>query len=149
MGQEATKPLDDDISHAHAVHPRLTKNERLVLDVLSDAQGAMKAYELLAALKDHGIKAPMTVYRALDRLEEKGVIHKLDAMNAFVLCNHDHPHRVQTFLVCSSCNKVEELEERGITSLEWSTIKSLASPNAFKAQSARIELRGVCGDCAA
>lgn len=129
--------------------PRLTRNERLVLSVLSASKGAMKAYELLSSLKDHGVKAPMTVYRALDRLEEKGLIHKLDAVNAFVVCNHDTPHPVQTFSICSVCNKVEELEETGPRHLDWRTVQGLADPRRFSTDSVRVELRGICADCAA
>lgn len=127
---------------------RLTRNEQLVLNVLRAQSGPMKAYELLERLKSEGIKAPMTVYRALDRLEAKGLIHKLDAMNAFLVCNHDTPHSVQTFVVCSTCNQVKEIEERGFSGLDWSTLKDVATQNAFTAQSARIEIRGICTDCA-
>ncbi|MGV6819211.1 MAG: Fur family transcriptional regulator [Parvularcula sp.] len=127
---------------------RLTRNERLVLDVLSGQSGPMKAYELLAALKDHGIKAPMTVYRALDRLEAKGLIHKMDAMNAFLVCNHDTPHPVQTFLVCAACNQVKEIQEHGVTGLTWSALQGVAGDNSFRANSARLEIRGICDECA-
>ncbi|WOI52642.1 Fur family transcriptional regulator [Parvularcula sp. LCG005] len=136
-----------NMEHTHTVSQRLTRNERLVLEVLGQTEGPMKAYELLASLKDHGIKAPMTVYRALDRLESKGLIHKLDAINSFVICNHETPHPVQTFLVCSQCSRAEELEESRVKTLEWSVMRSIAQPKGFTADSARIEIRGICMDC--
>jgi Fur family zinc uptake transcriptional regulator len=126
---------------------RLTRNERLVLTVLDGSDGPMKAYELLASLKDQGVKAPMTVYRALERLESKGLVHKLDGMNAFVICNHDKPHPVQTFLICVECSRVEELAEDGL-SFHWSSMRDIAASRGFSAASTRIEIRGVCPDCA-
>ena len=77
--------------------PGLSKNEKLVWNVLAASDDPLKAYEILDKLKDKGVRAPMTVYRALDGLEEKGHIHKLDGLNAFVLCNHEGPHRVPDF----------------------------------------------------
>lgn len=148
MSGEAAVDMGHDCSDGSGRKPqRLTRNEELVLSVLKEQTGPMKAYELLAALKDHGIKAPMTVYRALDRLEAKGYIHKLDAMNAFLVCNHDTPHPMQTFIVCSTCSRVEEVPEANVTGLNWNELQALAKMSAFTAQSARIELRGVCSDC--
>jgi Fur family transcriptional regulator, zinc uptake regulator len=125
----------------------LTRNEKLVVDVLSREDGPMKAYELLAALKDKGVKAPMTVYRALDRLEAKGLVHKLDGINAFVICNHDEPHRVQIFLICTNCSHVEEVREHDVDNLDWNTISKLGDPIGFKAEATRIEVRGTCAKC--
>lgn len=143
---DTPKPPGGD-SHAGRDGVRLTRNEQLVLTVLQAQSEPMKAYELLENLKSQGIKAPMTVYRALDRLEAKGLIHKLDAMNAFVVCNHDMPHPVQTFMVCSTCNRVEEIEERGLDGLSWPSLQTVAEQSAFSASSARIEIRGICSDC--
>lgn len=126
----------------------LTRNERLVLDVLSREDGPMKAYELLAALKDKGVKAPMTVYRALDRLEAKGLIHKLDGINAFVICNHDAPHPVQLFLICTKCSKVDEIREHAVSSFDWDGLLKIGDPVGFTPESTRVEVRGVCIDCA-
>lgn len=91
------------------------------------------------------MRAPMTVYRALDGLEAKGVIHKLEGLNAFVLCNHEGPHPVQTFLVCETCSRVEELE---VVAVE-SDIAPAVKAAAFQMSTARLEIKGVCMKCAA
>ena len=62
----------------------LPRPQRSILAKLAD-QGPLKAYELLNLLKHDGIKAPMTVYRALDKLQAKGLVLKLEAENAFAL----------------------------------------------------------------
>lgn len=123
----------------------LTKNERLVLDTLGDAEGPLKAYELLDQLKTQGVKAPMTVYRALDRLEGRGLVHKLDGLGAFVVCNHDAPHAMQTFLVCENCGSAAEVDEEGALGVDG--IAAVADERAFKIASARLEIRGLCREC--
>ena len=123
----------------------LSKNEKLVWSVMAGKPEPLKAYDILDQLKGTGVRAPMTVYRALDGLEAKGFIHKLEGLNAFLLCNHQGPHPVQTFLVCESCSKVKELE---IVSVE-ANIASAATASAFKMRTARLEIKGACEDCAA
>jgi Fur family zinc uptake transcriptional regulator len=121
----------------------LTKNEKLLWDVLSTQSGPLKAYEILDLLKEKGVRAPMTVYRALDGLEEKGVIHKLDAMKAFVRCNHEGPHEVQAFLVCEICSFVKEIEIDAMAT----GIAPIVRRAGFDLHVARLEVRGVCDNC--
>lgn len=129
----------------------LTQNEELVLAALRDAGGPAKAYALLAGLKAQGVRAPMTVYRALDRLEGRGLIHKLEGLGAFVICNHeageDRPHALQAFLVCDGCAGVSEVAEVRDVPLDRTRIDGLARAAGFAAVSARLEIRGRCKDC--
>ncbi len=124
--------------------PGLSKNEKLVWNVLAASDDPLKAYEILDKLKDKGVRAPMTVYRALDGLEEKGHIHKLDGLNAFVLCNHEGPHRVQTFLVCETCSTVRELE---VVAVEADIVPAVRAAS-FDMHMARLEIKGHCTNCA-
>lgn len=122
----------------------LTKNETMVWDVLDGAGEPLKAYEVLDRLKARGVRAPMTVYRALDGLVGKGFVHKLDALNAFMLCTHDGPHDMQAFLVCDECAGVTEFElEAGAAGFQPILRKS-----GFDMHAARLEIHGVCQDCA-
>ncbi len=141
---------DEASTASDAAAPRerpsgLSKNETLVWTAMAAADGPLKAYEILDTLKGQGVRAPMTVYRALDGLEAKGIIHKLEGLNAFLLCNHEGPHSVQTFLVCERCSRVEELEA---VSVETEIAPALKA-SAFKMRTARLEIKGACMDCAA
>ena len=127
----------------------LTRNETLVLETLESADAPLKAYELLGQLKTQGVKAPMTVYRALERLEGRGLVHKLDGLGAFVVCNHDEPHALQTFLVCDGCAGVTEVRGAPVEAgLDAGRIESLAHESGFSVGSARLEIRGRCETCA-
>lgn len=122
----------------------LTRNETMVWDVLDSTTEPLKAYEVLDRLKVRGVRAPMTVYRALDGLVGKGFVHKLDALNAFMICTHDHPHDIQAFLVCSECASVTEFE----IDQTHAGFQPALRKTGFDMRSARLEVHGICLDCA-
>ena len=138
---------DDDDGHNHGdargEPAGLTRNESLVWEALLEAGGPLKAYEILDRLKEKGVRAPMTIYRALEGLEQKGLIHKLEGINAFVPCKHEGPHEVQVFLVCESCASAKEVELESI----GSDLRPLLRRAAFKMKTARLEARGLCANC--
>ena len=51
---------------------KLTNNQQTVLDLLEKSKEPLKAYAILFDIQKKGIKAPLQVYRALDRLMEIG-----------------------------------------------------------------------------
>ncbi len=124
---------------------RLTPQRRLVLEILSAAHQPMGAYEILhqLGLRRPGAKPP-TVYRALAFLQEQGLVHRLESLNAFVSCVHpDHPH-VGQFLICRSCGQVLELEHEGV---ERALAQAVAGIG-FSPDSRIIEVTGRCVRCA-
>lgn len=146
----AKKPINgpdhDDHRHDHNDSREavgLTKNESLVWEALIDGGGPLKAYEILDRLKDKGVRAPMTVYRALEGLEEKGFIHKLEGINAFVPCEHEGPHDVQVFLVCEKCASAKEVELESI----GADLRPVLRRASFQMKMARLEARGLCANC--
>jgi Fur family zinc uptake transcriptional regulator len=62
----------------------LTKNQSLVMGALSQANGPLSAYTILDELREHGFRAPLQVYRALEKVVEFGLVHRLESLNAFV-----------------------------------------------------------------
>ena len=50
----------------------LSKNQQLVLEIIEKAKDPLKAYSILFNVQKKGIKAPLQVYRALDKLIEIG-----------------------------------------------------------------------------
>lgn len=127
----------------HLAAPRLTRNERLIFATLSNSGGPMKAYDLLERLKNEGVRAPMTVYRALDGLAAKGLVHKIDALNAFIVCAHDGGHGVEKFLICSQCGATVEAKP---TELE-AEVRKVAEKIGFTVTTARLEVVGLCKNC--
>ena len=72
-------------------HLKLSKNQALVYEALSQAGKPVGAYDLLDQLKAHGLKAPLQIYRALESLIELKVVHRLESLNAWTTCcDADH-----------------------------------------------------------
>ena len=129
--------------------PQLTKNQSLVFDALSQTGAPLSAYGILDLLRDKGFRAPLQVYRALDKLVEFGLVHRLESINAFVACAHQKSdccaHGTVAFAICNTCGRVEEFLDHAIDHrlADW------AKSKRFKAEKTTIELRGVCAACAA
>ena len=66
----------------------LSKNQKIIFDIIDKSGEPMKAYSILFDVQKKGIKAPLQVYRALDKLVEIGKIHKIESRNAFIACQN-------------------------------------------------------------
>jgi len=127
--------------------PALTKNQKLVFGSLSGAGGPLTAYAILDLLRDSGFRAPLQVYRALDKLVEFGLVHRLESLNAFVACSHKgcSGHGTAAFAICEKCGLVSEFSpDEAIGRLEEWT-----KSEGFRLSRTTIELRGTCQACAA
>ncbi|MEP1576637.1 MAG: Fur family transcriptional regulator [Roseibium album] len=129
---------------AHA-QPELTKNQALVFGSLSDAGGPLTAYAILDLLRENGFRAPLQVYRALDKLVEYGMVHRLESLNAFVACSHKGcaEHGTAAFAICENCGDVSEFTPDEVIKL----LKEWTQAEGFTLARTTIELRGTCRDC--
>lgn len=129
----------------------LTRNQMLVLNALTRTEGPASAYSLLDRLREDGFRAPLQVYRALEKLIEYGLVHRLESLNSFVACAHPHEHArghrhgLITFAICEACGQVDEFSD--VTVEERLT--GWARDHSFKLSKTTIEMRGTCADCLA
>jgi Fur family zinc uptake transcriptional regulator len=128
--------------------PDLTRNQSLVLGVLQQAGSPRSAYDILDGLRGEGFRAPLQVYRALDKLMEIGLVHRLESLNAFVACSdpHDHAahsHGVTAFAICEDCGSVTEFHDDTIEG----RLSAWQKTKHFKPEKTTIEIRGHCRDC--
>ena len=123
----------------------LTKNQSLVLEALTRAKGPMSAYTLLDELRAHGLRAPLQVYRALEKLLDYGLIHRLESLNAFVACAHPQCHQqgLVAFAICEKCGQVTEFSDAAIENL----VSAWSLQSGFKSRKTTLELRGLCQSC--
>lgn len=127
----------------------LTKNQTLVLNALTRAEGPASAYTLLDTLREDGFRAPLQVYRALEKLIEYGLVHRLESLNSFVACAHPHDHAhghkhgLVAFAICEDCGQVDEFSD----AIVEKRLKSWANDHAFKLAKTTIEMRGTCANC--
>lgn len=123
----------------------LAPNHRTVFAALRQAERPLTAYQLIDAVRPAGISAPPTVYRALARLIAEGHAHRLESLNAFVACAHQHPHAGATvFMICDGCGKADEVTDADVAI----TLAGRARERGFLTDSTTIEMRGHCKACA-
>jgi Fur family zinc uptake transcriptional regulator len=136
--------VSDALSHAEKIcqqkGARLTPTRRSVLELLWKSHQPRKAYDILAELSDDASAKPPTVYRALDFLQEMGLVHKVESLNAFIGCNGEHDHQ---YLVCQDCGDVADIHDSALAK----TVQSKAKQQGFQVTSSIIEIKGHCEKC--
>ncbi len=87
--------------------------------------------------------APPTVYRALQKLMDTGLAHRVESQNAYVACRSQGHALCAGFLICRSCGATREFSGAALESLLGQT----ARKNLFAAEAVSIEVRGLCAGC--
>lgn len=123
---------------------KLTPVRLLVLQLIWASHKPLGAYELLPALKEAGFNsAPPTVYRALEFLQQQGLVHRITSLNAFVGCPHpSEPHDV-FFLICKHCGVAVEGSDQVASQLVEQEGRRLG----FVHENYNIEILGSCPNC--
>lgn len=117
-----------------------------ILEALSKQNKPQSAYDLLESLRDKGAKAPMQIYRALEKLETAGLIHKLPKSNSWIACDghsHNAPKDMFVILSCTSCGSATEIEDATIAK----ALDNISDRQSFDMPSQTIEVDGVCQPC--
>ncbi len=133
--------------HAHHHHggDKLSRNQSEVLSCLREAKEPMSAYAILDRVRTAGISHPPTVYRALNELIEKGMVHRLQSRSAFVACGHGACDGKYAFAVCRTCGKVVEIS---LSDDDEARLMGLA-PDEIAPEQVTIEIAGLCETCRA
>jgi Fur family zinc uptake transcriptional regulator len=138
--------LDAAEAACRAAGAQFTPLRRQVLRLILEAPGPASAYQLLDRLKQtHGPAAPPTIYRALDFLLARRLIHRLERLGAFIPCieSGHHLHPVQ-FLICRHCGSVAEIEDSAVRE----ALEHAAARAGFYPGSTMVEIEGTCAACA-
>jgi Fur family zinc uptake transcriptional regulator len=144
-------PEAADVSRAlGAAETRLTaEGERMtvarlrVLELLLAAGEPVKAYDLIARFGEDGQPAkPPTVYRALEFLERKGLVHRIASISAYVACTGGDSAHAAAFLICDCCGATEEVAASVVDSLDGAAAKA-----GYVIERTTIEAHGRCPAC--
>jgi Fur family zinc uptake transcriptional regulator len=125
---------------------RLTPLREHVLQLVWQSHRALGAYailELLSAAQPGRRLAPPTVYRALEFLQENGLVHRINSLNAFIGCQQPQEHHQTHFLICRQCASVVEIFDEATNN----AIHQAATGAAFAPESIFIEIAGLCPNC--
>ncbi|HEY1073283.1 Fur family transcriptional regulator [Brevundimonas sp.] len=125
---------------------RMTAPRRRVLELLLAAGEPVKAYDLIARYGADGQAAkPPTVYRALEFLERRGVVHRIASISAYVACTADTDGsraHAAAFLICDCCGATEEVAVAG-----GDAFAEAASAAGYAIERTTIEGHGRCPAC--
>lgn len=125
---------------------KLTDLRRQVLELVLTHDGVVKAYQILNDLQQaRGSAAPPTVYRALDFLVEQGLLHRVDALNGYVVCRHLDCAHPSVIMTCGDCGKVDEMA----ADAGFAALRQLCSEHGFEIDSQQLLLNGRCAQCSA
>jgi Fur family zinc uptake transcriptional regulator len=142
-GSKESQLRKNPVASALADEPAVSKNEAIVLAVLRSARRALKAYEILGRTARRGIRAPTQVYRALEGLSHHGLVHRIETLNAYLVCGRG-PHVDEVaFAVCVNCSNVDEvpLAEVG------PELRDVAAQTGFETHKTQVEFSGLCASC--
>ena len=125
---------------------RLTPIRRRIFNLMARLDRAVGAYELLAELRrtDPDFKI-VTVYRSLEFLRKHGFVHRIESLNAFVVCWHPEEKHQAQLLICKSCGDVREMDVPDIADL----LGKKARAAGFTRVHQTIEAHGLCRACGA
>ena len=123
----------------------LSKNQQIVLNIIENAKGPLKAYSILFNVQKKGINAPQQIYRALDKLIEIGKIHKIESKNAFVACRNSNCDisKATAFSICDSCEMVDEISDAKLTKY----LSNFNDKKGTKYKRFNLEFFGLCKNC--
>ena len=123
----------------------LSKNQKIIFDLIDKSSQPLKAYSILFNVQKKGIKAPLQVYRALDKLIEIGKIHKIESRNAFIACQNSSCQisNATAFSICESCEKVTEISNSNLSKY----LSNIKDKDGMKFTKYNLEFFGLCKKC--
>lgn len=125
--------------------PRATRQRTIVAEALARERVALSAQELHGRIgAKHQRIGLATVYRALEAQVAAGTATRLERpghVYAYAACAPEHHHH----LVCSSCQRVEDVAEEVVRPM----LRSVREKHDFHVDHAQLDLYGLCARCRA
>ena len=122
---------------------RLTRQRVIVAEALAAARRALSAQELYLRINtSHPSLGRATVYRALEAQVQDGMASRFERdghVSAYIACDTTHHHH----LVCTRCQRVEDLDEAVVAPL----LSSVGRRHDFQVDHAALDFYGLCGSC--
>ena len=121
---------------------RMTSSRLRTYELILEANAPVKAYDVIDRFHPDGAAKPPTVYRALSFLEQMGLIHRIESLNAFVACDTRNEKHTAGFLLCDCCGQSVEIAIPNVSDIQVSAAKA-----GFSLNHITLEARGLCAAC--
>ncbi|MDO9629751.1 MAG: transcriptional repressor [Acholeplasmataceae bacterium] len=118
---------------------RMTKQRKMILDLLAKTEQPKSAEMILTELPDHTMNLS-TVYRTLDTFFIQGLVSKSNMKNTayYYINKKDHHH----YMICLGCQKMYEID----CHLDH-IADQVAKEHHFKITHHDMTVYGYCSDC--
>jgi Fur family transcriptional regulator, zinc uptake regulator len=124
----------------------MTSLRQGILALLQKHDRAISAYEL-ASLYEQAVQRPVranSIYRALEYLEQHGLVAHLTSQRRYVATAPPSVHgKATVFLVCTACGRTSERNEPKL----GRALHEAANAVGFAASTRVLEIDGLCSDC--
>jgi len=147
MKHNSTNKTAIEISKDKGIN--LTNKRRKIFDIVIKSAKPISAYDIVSEFQEtYDEQIPvMSVYRILNFLIDNGLVHKLDSINQYIVCEHldcEHEHLNTQFLICNDCNSTEEIMIRDELHQQ---LTNDIDQTGFKLKELKFELHGICANC--
>jgi Fur family zinc uptake transcriptional regulator len=117
-----------------------TAIRRHVYEVLLHAKEPLGAYYIVDRLDGIGCARPTTAYRALDWLEDLGLIRKIRSLSKYVALKSGPSDAPLAFVICRECGTTEQIE----LGPESQKLLSVFEARGFQTLNPTLEISGRC-----
>ncbi len=142
INHDSTEPLMAALAGAGS---RVTEPRRALARLITQRHGHFTAADLLAdARRQHLPIGRATVFRTLELLTALEKLERLDLPSgdhAYVACAPEQHHH---HVVCRKCGRSAEVSDAGLASV----VGEIGRRSGFVIDSHRLELFGLCPECA-
>lgn len=122
---------------------RFTGQQRDLVQFIFSQHDHFDADQLIDELKRAGFRVSRaTVYRTLPKLEEAGLLRRLEMGNR-TYYEHDYGYPQHEHMRCDRCSKMIEFQNVAMDDL----IREVCRQHGFQSSGHTLLIRGVCTDC--
>lgn len=134
--------MSSDTDRDEGTGRALTKQRRVVLEVVQASEGHLTAAEIFSAARGRQSSISFaTVYNSLRYLKDAGLIREITFGNA--ASRYDRETSRHDHAVCTECGKLLDFDLAETSAL----MRLAARRSRFKPQSVHLTLYGLCPDC--
>jgi Fur family transcriptional regulator, ferric uptake regulator len=137
--------VDSALARLRRASGRSGGARRLVVELLGEQDCCLSAQEIHDAVRARGGRVGIaSVYRALDGMDELGLVQRVDlgdGVARFEPAHADGEHHHH--LICNDCGKVEPFADAGLET----AIERVAGGRGYAVAAHDVVLRGACEDC--
>jgi Fur family transcriptional regulator, ferric uptake regulator len=137
--------VDSALARLRRASGRSGGARRLVVELLGEQDCCLSAQEIHDAVRARGGRVGIaSVYRALDGMDELGLVQRVDLGDGVArfepaYADGEHHHH----LICDDCGKVEPFADAGLET----AIERVAGGRGYSVAAHDVVLRGACEDC--